>query len=102
MTDAPLLDRRESEPAASADMVFVPSGTFRMGSDRHYPEEAPVHRVSVDGFWIDRVPVTNAQFRAFVRATGHVTVAETKPRPEDYPGALPHMLQAGSLVFKPP
>ncbi|GJE44633.1 Formylglycine-generating enzyme [Methylobacterium soli] len=83
-------------------MVFLPGGTFRMGSDRHYPEEAPVHRARVDGFWIDRTPVTNAQFRAFVRATGYVTVAETKPRAEDYPGALPHMLQAGSLMFKPP
>ena len=54
-----------------ADMVFVPCGTFRMGSDRHYPEEAPVHRVTVDAFWIDRTPVTNRQFRDFVQATGH-------------------------------
>ena len=84
------------------DMAFVPGGTFRMGSDRHYPEEAPVHRVSVDGFWIDSKPVTNAQFRAFVRASGHVSVAEKRPDTKDYPGALPHMLQAGSLVFKPP
>jgi formylglycine-generating enzyme len=83
-------------------MVFVPGGTFRMGSDRHYPEEAPVHRVAVDGFWVDRTPVTNALFRAFVRATGYVTMAERRPDPADYPGALPHMLQAGSLVFKPP
>ena len=102
MTDASVLDRPIPAPDTPAGMAFVPGGTFRMGSDRHYPEEAPVHRVSVDGFWIDRTPVTNAQFRAFVRATGHVTVAETRPRPEDYPGALPHMLQAGSLVFKPP
>ncbi|AWN42270.1 formylglycine-generating enzyme family protein [Methylobacterium durans] len=89
-------------PQAGGGMVFVPGGTFRMGSDRHYPEEAPVHQVTVDGFRIDRTPVTNGQFRAFVRATGHVTVAERKPKAEDYPGALPHMLQAGSLVFKPP
>ena len=54
------------EPVGS-DMVAIPGGTFRMGSDRHYPEEAPAHRVTVDGFWIDRTPVTNAQFRAFVR-----------------------------------
>ena len=73
-----------------------------MGSDRHYPEEAPVHRVTVDGFWIDRTPVTNRQFRDFVRATGHVTFAEKRPDPKDYPGALPHMLYAGSLVFTPP
>ena len=84
------------------DMVRIPGGTFRMGSDRHYPEEAPVHRVTVDGFWIDRAPVTNRQFRRFVEATGHVTVAEKRPDPKDYPGALPHMLRAGSLVFDPP
>ena len=85
-----------------AEMVFIPGGTFRMGSDRHYPEEAPVHRVTVDGFWIDRTPVTNRQFKEFVRATGHVTFAEVAPDPKDYPGALPHMLFAGSLVFTPP
>jgi sulfatase modifying factor 1 len=82
-------------------MIFVPGGTFRMGSDRHYPEEAPEHRVSVDGFWIDKTPITNRQFKQFVRATGHVTYAEQVPDPKDYPGALPHMLFAGSLVFAP-
>jgi formylglycine-generating enzyme len=71
-------------------------------AERNYPEEAPVHRVSVDGFWLDQTPVTNRQFRAFVRATGYVTVAEKRPDPRDYPGALPHMLNAGSLVFTPP
>jgi formylglycine-generating enzyme required for sulfatase activity len=84
------------------EMVWIPGGTYRMGSDRHYPEEAPVHRVSVDGFWMDRTPVTNAQFRKFVDATGHITFAEIPPDPKDYPGALPHMLQPGSLVFSPP
>jgi sulfatase modifying factor 1 len=83
-------------------MVWIPGGTFRMGSDRHYPEEAPVHRVGVDGFWIDRTPVTNRDFLRFVKATGYVTFAERKPDPKDYPGALPHMLRAGSLVFSPP
>jgi formylglycine-generating enzyme required for sulfatase activity len=83
-------------------MVFISGGTFRMGSDRHYPEEAPSHRVTVDDFWIDRMPVTNREFRKFVNATGHVTMAERKPSAEDYPGALPHMLKAGSLVFTPP
>src|SRR5262245_33883383 len=82
-------------------MIRIPGGTFRMGSDRHYPEEAPVHRVTVDGFWMDRTPVTNAQFRAFVEATGYVTFAEIAPDPKDYPGAQPHMLKAGSLVFEP-
>jgi formylglycine-generating enzyme required for sulfatase activity len=83
-------------------MVWIPGGTFRMGSDRHYPEEAPVHTVTVDGFWIDRTPITNAEFNRFVRATGYATMAEMKPRVEDYPGALPHMIRAGSLVFTPP
>ena len=72
------------------------------GIGKHYPEEAPVHRVTVDGFWIDRTPVTNRQFKEFVRATGHVTFAEIPPDPKNYPGALPHMLYAGSLVFTPP
>jgi formylglycine-generating enzyme required for sulfatase activity len=73
-----------------------------MGSDKHYPEERPAHRVSVDGFWIDRYPVTNARFERFVAATNHVTFAEIPPDPRDYPGALPHMLYAGSLVFVKP
>jgi len=60
-----------------------------MGSDKHYPEERPVHRVTVDGFWIDRFPVTNERFERFVTATGHRTFAEIPPNPKDYPGALP-------------
>jgi formylglycine-generating enzyme required for sulfatase activity len=83
-------------------MLRIPGGTFRMGSDRHYPEEAPAHRVTVDEFLIDRTPVTNRQFREFVRSTGHVTVAEITPDPKDYPGMLPHMAYAGSLMFLPP
>jgi formylglycine-generating enzyme required for sulfatase activity len=83
------------------DMMWIPGGTFRMGSDRHYVEEAPVHRATVEAFWIDRTPVTNREFREFVTATGHVTFAEIAPDPKDYPGALPNMLKAGSLVFNP-
>ncbi len=83
-------------------MIWIAGGTFRMGSDKHYPEEAPVHRVTVDGYWIDSAPVTNREFRKFVNAAGHVTFAEIKPDPKDYPGALPHKLKAGSLVFTPP
>jgi formylglycine-generating enzyme required for sulfatase activity len=83
-------------------MMRIPGGTFRMGSDRHYPEEAPAHRVTVDGFWMDCTPVTNRQFKDFVRLTGHKTLAEIPPDPKSYPGALPHMLYAGSLVFTPP
>jgi formylglycine-generating enzyme len=89
-------------PSQPRNMVWIPGGTFRMGSDRHYAEEAPAHRVRVDGFWIDRTPVTNRLFSVFVQATGHVTFAETVPDPKNYPGALPHMLYAGSLVFTPP
>lgn len=82
-------------------MVRLPGGRFRMGSDRHYAEEAPAHEAEVGAFWIDRTPVTNRQFDAFVAATGHVTVAEIAPRAEDYPGARPELLQPGSLVFMP-
>ena len=91
-----------SVDSRTADMVRIPGGTFRMGSDHHYPEEAPAHRVTVDSFWIDRTPVTNRQFKRFVIATGHETFAEIPPDPKDYPGALPHMLDAGSLVFVRP
>jgi formylglycine-generating enzyme required for sulfatase activity len=83
-------------------MIFIPGGTFRMGSNKHYPEEVPSHAVAVDGFWIDRTPVTNRQFKEFVRSTGYVTFAEVAPDRRSYPDALPHMIFAGSLVFTPP
>ncbi|TBC12243.1 formylglycine-generating enzyme family protein [Rhizobium ruizarguesonis] len=83
-------------------LAWVPARMFTMGSNRHYPEEAPAHPVKVDGFWIDATPVTNRQFAAFVKATGHVTVAEMTPQAADYAGALPGMLRAGSLVFTQP
>jgi formylglycine-generating enzyme len=95
-------DRIGSASMPRGDMILVGGGTFRMGSDKHYPEEAPVHRVTVDSFWMDRTPVTNRQFKDFVKATGHVTFAEFPPDPKNYPGAQPHMLYAGSLVFTPP
>jgi formylglycine-generating enzyme required for sulfatase activity len=81
-------------------MTWVPGGTFRMGSEDFYPEERPVHRVAVDGFWMDTHPVTNAEFRRFVKATGHVTVAERPPDPDDYPDADRALLVPGSLVFQ--
>jgi formylglycine-generating enzyme len=84
------------------DMVWIAGGTFRMGSDRHYPEETPAHVVTVGAFRIDRHPVTNRQFGEFVKATGHVTAAEIPPDPREYPRALPNMIYAGSLVFTPP
>ena len=85
-----------------AEIAFVPGGTFLMGSDRHYPEEAPAHRVAVDDFWIDRDPVTNAQFDRFVRDSGYVTLAERPLDPALYPGVARHLLQPSSLVFSPP
>ena len=87
---------------AADGMTYVPGGTFRMGSDRHYPEESPAHRVSVDPFWIDCAPVTNAQFRTFVKATGYVTLAERALNPDNYPGVSKRLLKPGSLVFTPP
>src|SRR6476659_2558222 len=89
-------------PSPFPDMVWIPGGTFRMGSDKTYPEERPVYGVRVDGFWMDRAPVTNERFARFVSATGHVTFAEIVPKAEDYPGALPEQLFAGSLVFVKP
>jgi formylglycine-generating enzyme required for sulfatase activity len=81
------------------NMVWVPGGEFMMGSDDFYPEERPVHPVSVDGFWMDEHPVTVAEFRRFVKATGYVTWAEVSPDPADYPGADQELLVPGSLVF---
>lgn len=94
--------REPSELTAREGMVWIPGGVFDMGSDRHYPEEAPVHRVGLEGFWIDAHPVTNAQFAVFASETGYVTLAERPPNPADYPGILPEMLYAGSLVFTRP
>ncbi len=94
---------RQRPPGAppAKDMVWVPTGDYLMGSDDFYPEERPIHRVHVDGFWMDTHLVTNAEFRRFVKATGHVTVAEQPPDPTDYPGADPELLVPGSLVFRP-
>jgi formylglycine-generating enzyme len=83
------------------NMVWLEGGDFLMGSNDFYEEERPVRQVSVDEFWIDRHPVTVAQFRRFVKATGHVTVAERAPDPDEYPDAAPDLLVPGSLVFQP-
>jgi formylglycine-generating enzyme required for sulfatase activity len=81
-------------PAAvsAKEMAWIPGGSFAMGSDDHYPEESPTHRVTVDGFWMDRHTLTNAEFARFARKTGYVTVAERAPNPADYPSAKPDML----------
>jgi len=106
--DLPLGGGRDDSPSG---MVWIPGGEFSMGSEDPrgaicggpdaMNDARPIHRVSVDGFWIDRMEVTNAQFAEFIRATGYVTVAERAPRAEDYPGAPPENLVAGSVVFKP-
>ena len=83
-------------------MVWIPGGTFQMGSEDHYPEEAPTHKVSVDGFWMDQHAVTNAEFARFVKKTRHVTSAERAPDPADYPGAKEELLVAASVVFQQP
>ncbi len=84
------------------DMVWVPGGTLLMGSADFYPEEGPVHRVSISGFWMDEHAVTVAEYRRFVSATGYVTVAERAPHPAQYPGVAPELLVPGSLVFDQP
>jgi formylglycine-generating enzyme required for sulfatase activity len=84
-------------------MAWIPGGQFWMGAaDDHMTDARPWHRVYVDGYWIDKTEVTNEQFARFVEATQYVTVAERTPRAEDYPGALPGKLVAGSVVFSPP
>ncbi len=86
-------------PAPGEDMVWVPGGSFRMGSEDFYPEERPVREVEVDGFWMATGPVTVAEFGQFVTATGYVTVAERSLDPGQYPDADPDLLRPGSLVF---
>ncbi len=81
-------------------MVRVEGGSFSMGSQDFYAEERPVHEVDVDGFWMDDHPVTVAEFRRFVKATGWVTMAERPLDPADYPDADPDLLHPGSLVFR--
>ena len=93
---------RDSSRPPAREMVWIPGGRFQMGSDHHYSEEAPAHPVAVDGFWIDRTTVTNAQFRKFVKATGHITLAERPADPADYPEARPELLVPASIVFVPP
>ena len=93
-------------------MVWIPGGEFSMGSDdptaslcggkETMDDARPIHRVSVDGFWMDRTEVTNAQFAEFVRTTGYATIAEQTPRAEDFPGAPPENLVPGAVVFTPP
>ena len=88
------------QPAPGPRMSWIPGGTFLMGSDHHYPEEAPAHRVSVDGFWMDSAPVTNAQFRTFVAETGHVTFAEIAAGPGPVSGREARAPVSGFARFR--
>jgi formylglycine-generating enzyme required for sulfatase activity len=102
------------EPAGTRPdgMVWIPGGEFSMGAQdppdmdevgmKATEDARPIHRVYVDGFWMDTTVVTNEQFAAFVKATGYVTVAERTPTAAEFPNALPGSLAAGSVVFSPP
>ena len=94
-------NNRDALAHPTREMVWIEGGEFRMGSDAHYPEEAPAHRVRVNGFFIDPCPVTNREFREFVRATGHVTFAEIAPDPKDYPGRFAAHAKGGLAGFQP-
>jgi sulfatase modifying factor 1 len=109
----PTIENRDPAPGASPKgMVWIPGGEFSMGANdppdmdevgmKATFDARPIHRVYVDGFYLDKTDVTNAQFAEFVKATGYVTVAERTPRPEDFPGAPPENLIAGGVVFSPP
>jgi formylglycine-generating enzyme required for sulfatase activity len=109
----PTIPNRAGPPNKAPDgMVWIPGGEFSMGANdppdmdevgmKATADGRPIHRVYVDGFFMDKTDVTNAEFAKFVKATGYVTVAERKPRQEDYPNAPPENLVAGSVVFSPP
>jgi formylglycine-generating enzyme len=109
----PTIENRGPAPGASPKgMVWIPGGEFSMGANdppdmddvgmKATLDARPIHRVYVDGFFMDKTDVTNAQFAEFVKATGYVTIAERTPSAEDFPGASPENLVAGSVVFSPP
>ena len=101
--EPPVIDKTVPPGDAPEGMVWIPAGEFSMGSEEpSFPDARPVHRVTVHGYWMDKTEVTNEMFEKFVDATGYVTVAERKPRAEDYPGVPAEKLVAGSIVFSPP
>ena len=107
-----VVNRAPAPSPAPNGMVWIPGGEFSMGANdppdmdevgmKATKDARPIHRVYVDGFFMDKTDVTNAEFAKFVKATGYVTIAERKPRPEDFPGAPPEKLVAGGVVFTPP
>jgi sulfatase modifying factor 1 len=109
----PTVPNQQAPPASTPPgMAWIPGGEFSMGAQnppdmddvgmKATEDSRPIHRVYVDALFMDKTDVTNAEFEKFVKATGYVTVAERKPRAEDYPGAPPENLVAGSVVFAPP
>src|SRR5882724_8919638 len=105
---APTLSNKTSAPGKAPEgMVWIPGGEFSMGASTngHGTDEmpmasndaGPVHRVRVDGFWMDKTAVTNGQFEKFVKATGYVTIAERAPTKEEFPTALAENLVAGGV-----
>jgi formylglycine-generating enzyme len=110
---APTVENKKPAPGdAPQGMAWIPGGEFSMGAQdppgmdkvgmQATLDSRPIHRVYVDGFWMDKTDVTNQEFARFVRSTGYVTIAERKPKAEDFPGAPPENLVAGSVVFSPP
>jgi formylglycine-generating enzyme required for sulfatase activity len=97
----PLRTHASEGVGAPSGMAWIPGGSFRMGSQDFYPEERPVRDAVVDDFWIDDHPVTVAEFRRFVKATGYMTLAERPPDPSAYPDVEASRLVPGSLVFHP-
>jgi formylglycine-generating enzyme required for sulfatase activity len=91
-----------ADEGETASMAFITGGAFKMGSERHQPEERFTHVARVDGFWIDRHEVTNVQFKQFVDATGYVTLAERGLDPKANPGLPQELLAPGSMVFAQP
>lgn len=91
----------KSRQKGQTDMTYVSGGVFLMGSENYYPEERPLRKVKVDGFWIDKFAVTNQKFSEFVERTGYLTVAERALNPEDFPGAPVENLKPGSMLFQP-
>jgi formylglycine-generating enzyme required for sulfatase activity len=97
---APQQPRKDT--GSTNGMIWIPGGTFVMGSQGGQADEKPVHEVTVEGFWMDKTEVTNEEFERFVNAAHYVTVAERKPSAKDYPGVPEDRLVAGSIVFHPP
>jgi sulfatase modifying factor 1 len=110
-SDGPNLTNTSAPPPAPEGMVWIPGGEFSMGSQIESEslcglpgvtdDALPVHRVYVDGFWMDATELTNEEFSRFVEATGYVTIAEQTPRAEEFPDAPKESLVAGSVVFTP-